>query len=91
MIWTLWSKCHGTGDLSIWPNLSLKRFNREYLILEMHRIIIYSLANALVLSLKCGDSFFSGALSLLLKLCLVVRIITVKAFRLTISKLLALK
>ena len=69
---------HAASDLSVWPDLSLKRFNGENLILEEHGVVINSLSDALVFSSKGGDSLLSISLLFEMKFILIVGVIAVK-------------
>jgi hypothetical protein len=66
------------SDLSVGPNFTLERFDGEDLILEQHWVIVNSLPDALILSLKGGNGLLLVPLSFELKFILVIRIITVK-------------
>lgn len=72
VIGTLRLECHTASYLSVWPNLSLEWLDGEDLVLEQHRVIIHSLADALVLSLKSSNCFLLSPLPLKLQFGIVV-------------------
>jgi hypothetical protein len=55
VIWALRLEGHAASNFCVWPDLSLQRLDREDLVLEKHRIVLYSLADSLVLSLEGSD------------------------------------
>lgn len=78
LIRSLRPESHTTCHLGIRPDLSLKRFNLEDLILEKHRIFCYSFADGLVLTGESRKSFRSAAVTLRLQLVLVVGVVWVE-------------
>jgi hypothetical protein len=90
VIWTLWLEGDTAGDLSVWPDLSLKWLNCEDLILEKHWVIFDSFSDTLVLSGKSSDGLLLISLSLLHELVLIVGVIRVEAvlvfFNVTVLK-----
>jgi hypothetical protein len=90
VIWTLRLESHAASDLSVWPDLALKRLDGENLILEEHGVIINCLSDALVLSSKSGDSLLAISLLLEMQLILIIGVIAVKTV-LTVIEVLRLQ
>jgi len=65
VIRTLRLECHTASNLSIGPDLSLKRFNAKNLILEEHEIFFYSFPYRLVLSCQSSYSSKQGVTSVI--------------------------
>jgi hypothetical protein len=72
VVWTLRFESDAAGDLSVWPDLSLKWLDGENLILKEHWVIFDSLSDSLILSGKGGDSLFFSSFVLLLELVSII-------------------
>ena len=78
MIGSLWSEGHTAGHLSVGPDFTLKRLNLEDFVLEEHLVLLDGLPDAHVLAAESGHGALLSPLKLGLRLCSVVRVITVK-------------
>ena len=78
MIGSLWTEGHTAGHLGVGPDFALKRLNLEDFVLEEHLVLLDGLPDAHVLAAKSGHGALLSPLKLGLRLCSVVRVITVK-------------
>lgn len=82
---------HAASDLGVGPDFSLERLDREDLVLEQHRVVLYCLSDPLVLSLESCNSLLLCPLSFEPQLSLIIRVIAVQALFAALILILALE